>query len=118
MKPPLLVYVDERALGGSELEDRHPESAQLEQERQSSELWLTAGPPHPLSTTPSVMVPDGKSLVTDGQFALTGEQPGSSCLIEGRDLAEVFGFTGRIPRARVGIVENLLLMEIAGMREN
>jgi hypothetical protein len=57
------------------------------------------------ATATSVRVRDGKTLVTDGPFAVTKEQLGGYYLIEAADLDAATATAARIPTAKHGTIE-------------
>jgi len=59
----------------------------------------------PISTSTSVQVRDGKTLVTDGPFAETKEQLGGFYLMDCKDLDEAIKWAAKIPTARYGTIE-------------
>ena len=118
MKYMLLIYLDENAMSETEREECYVESTQLAQDLNSNGQYLAAAPLHPTSTATSVRVRDAKRLVTDGPFAETREQLGGYFLIDAANLDEAIGIAGRIPAARIGVVEIRPVIEVAGLPEN
>ena len=115
MKYMLLIYGDEHALDETEREQCYRESVQLAHQIDSAGQYLAAAPLHPTSTATSVLVREGKRLVTDGPFAETREQLGGYFLIDAGDLDEALAIAARIPMARRGTVEVRPVIEIAGL---
>jgi hypothetical protein len=104
MKYILLIHHEE-ALNEDERQGLLEESVQLANDLHAKRQYLDAAPLQPTSATTSVMVRDGKRIVTDGPFAETREQIGGYFLIDARDLDEAIDIAGRIPGARIGTVE-------------
>jgi hypothetical protein len=76
MKYLWLIYLDEQALRETKRQECDAEPVQLTSHLKSRGPSLAANPWHPTSTTSSVRVCDGSTLVTDGPFAETREQIG------------------------------------------
>ena len=91
MKYMLLIYVAEDAMDEVAREQCYQKSAQLCQDLTASGQYLDAAPLHPVSTSTSVRVRDGKTVVTDGPFAETREHLGGYFLIDAKDLDEAIG---------------------------
>lgn len=66
---------------------------------------LAASPLMSVSTSKTVRVRDGKSLVTTGPFAETTEQLGGYYILDVASEEEALAIAGRIPPASVGSVE-------------
>jgi hypothetical protein len=115
MKYMLLIYLAEDALDDAAREDCYQKSAQLCQDLAASRQYLDAAPLHPVSTSTSVRVRDGKVMVTDGPFAETREQLGGFYLIDAKNLDEAIHIAARIPPASVGTVEIRPVMEVMGL---
>ena len=60
---------------------------------------------HPADTATSVRVRNGQTLLTDGPFAETKEQPGGYYLIECETLDEALEVAAAIPGAQYGTIE-------------
>jgi len=121
MKYILLVHHDEQVLSGlgdATLQQMRAESVRLAHQLNANGNYLDAAPLSPISTAASVQVRDGKWFVTDGPFAETREQLGGYFLINARDLDEAINIAGRIPGARIGVVEIRPLMELAGLPQS
>ena len=118
MKYMLLVYLDEQAMTDAERAHCYVESAQLTQDLNAKGQYVSASPLHPVATTTSVRVREGKRLVTDGPFAETREQLGGYYVVEAKDLDEAIQIAERIPPARFGTIEIRPVMEISGLPEN
>jgi hypothetical protein len=115
MKYMLLIYTDEKVWTEIEREKCFAESTQLTHELHARGQYLGASPLHPVATSTSVRVRDGKRLVTDGPFAETHEQLGGFFLIEAKDLDEAIAVAARIPGARKGTVEVRPVLELPGL---
>jgi hypothetical protein len=115
MKYMLLVYMDEKAMSGTERQACYVESAQLTQDLNASGCYRAASPLHPVAMATSLRIREGKSLVTDGPFAETREQLGGFYIVEARDLDEALGIAARIPAARKGTIEVRPVLEIPGL---
>jgi hypothetical protein len=59
----------------------------------------------PPAMATSVRVRDGKTLTTDGPFAITGQVLGGYYLIDAANLDEAIEIAARVPRAKSGTVE-------------
>ncbi len=114
MKYILLIHHVE-ALDEDERQDLLKESVQLANQLHEKRQYLDAAPLQPTSATISVMVRDGKRLVTDGPFAETREQIGGYFLIDAKDLDEAIDIAARIPAARIGTVEVRPVREVEGL---
>lgn len=115
MKYLLLIYGNENAWSDKERRHCYEESTQLAHDLHASGQFLAANPLQSVTTATTVRVRDGKQLVTDGPFAETHEQLGGYFLVEARDLNEAISIAGRIPGARVGMVEVRPVMEIPNL---
>jgi hypothetical protein len=78
MKYVLLIYMEENAMTQTERELCYAESAQVAQQLHADGKFLATAPLHPVSTSTSVQVREGKRLVTDGPFAETREHLGAA----------------------------------------
>ncbi len=108
MKFVLLVHHNEQVLGAlsdAELEQMRAESVQLANELNAQGQYLDAAPLHSTATATCVRVREGKRLVTDGPFAETREQLGGYFFINTESFDEALRIAGKIPGARIGIVE-------------
>jgi hypothetical protein len=114
MKYILLIHHEEE-LDEDERQSLLGESIQLTHQLHAKGQYLDAAPLQPTSATISVMVRDGKRLVTDGPFAETREQIGGYFLIDANDLNEAIDIAGRIPAARIGTVEVRPVREVEGL---
>ena len=114
MKYILLIHHEEAI----DEEERRPlleESIQLANQLHKKGQYLDAAPLQPTSATTRVKVRDGKRHVTDGPFAETREQIGGYFLIDAKNLDEAIDIAGRIPGARIGIVEVRPVREVEGL---
>jgi hypothetical protein len=114
MKYILLIHHEE-ALDEDERQHLLAESVQLANQLHQKGKYLDAAPLQPTAMTTSVVVRDGKRLVTDGPFAETREQIGGYFLIDAKDLDEAIDIAGRIPAARIGTVEVRPVREVDGL---
>lgn len=114
MKYILLIHHEE-ALNEDDRRDLLAESVQLANQLHENRQYLDAAPLQPISATTSVMVRDGKRIVTDGPFAETREQIGGYFLIDAKDVDEAIDIAGRIPGARIGTVEVRPVREVKGL---
>lgn len=115
MKYALLIYLEENALDETERRHCYEESAQLAQQLHADGKFLATAPLHPVSTSTSVRIREGKRLVTDGPFAETREHLGGFFLIDAENLDEAIAIASRIPGARFGTVEVRPVIEVAGL---
>src|SRR5262249_54230833 len=113
MKYVLLIYMEENALSQTEREECYMESAQVAQQLHAEGKFLATAPLHPVSTSTSVRVREGKRLVTDGPFAETREHLGGFFMIDAKDLDEAISIAGRLPGAKAGTVEIRPVIEVA-----
>ncbi len=114
MKYILLIHHEE-ALDEDDRQLLLAESVQLANQLHEKRQYLDAAPLQPTSATTSVMVRDGKRLVTDGPFAETREQIGGYFLIDAKDLDEAIDIASRIPGAKIGTVEVRPVREVEGL---
>lgn len=108
MKYMLLIYNSEKEwakFSAAETQKMMGEFLQFSSEIRASGHYQASAPLQPTATATSVRVRNGRSLVTDGPFAETGEQLGGYYLVEARDLDEAISMASRIPSARLGTVE-------------
>ena len=115
MKYMLLIYGDEHALSETERQDCYVESTKLANDIHSKGQYLAANPLQPTAMATSVLVRDGKRLVTDGPFAETREQLGGYFLVEAKNPDEAIAIAARIPMAHKGTVEVRPVLEIPGL---
>lgn len=121
MKYILLVRHDQEAFvtrSEAERDGMLQESVQLCNQLNENGKYLGAAPLHPPSETSWVQVRDGKRLVTDGPFAETREQIAGFFLVDVKDHDEAVEIAGRIPGARIGIVEVRQVTEVAGLPQS
>jgi hypothetical protein len=114
----LLCYDDDQAwarAGHGARERAMQEAVQLTHQMHAKGQYLMAAPLHPIATSTSVRVRDGKRLVTDGPFAETREVLGGFYLIDVNNLDEAIDIASRHPGARVGTVEIRPVVEIPGL---
>ncbi|MCM3906350.1 MAG: YciI family protein [Pyrinomonadaceae bacterium] len=114
MKYILLIHHEE-ALDENERQHLLKESVQLANQLHEKGQYLDAAPLQPTSETKSVVVRNGKRLVTDGPFAETREQIGGYFLIDAKDLDEAIDIAARLPPARIGTVEVRPVTEVEGL---
>jgi hypothetical protein len=104
----LLIYNDENAwaaLADAERQSIVGEYFAFTGEIREHGNYVDGAPLHPTSTSTSVRVRDGETLVTDGPFAETKEQLGGFYLVEAADADEAIAIAARIPGARYGTIE-------------
>jgi hypothetical protein len=108
MKYAVLIYSDER------LWEKMTEAEQMEMvgryEAVSEDLrkrgqFILGEPLDATSTSSTVRVRDGKTLVTDGPFAETKEQLGGIYVVDVPDLDAALAIAARLPSALVGSIE-------------
>ena len=108
MKYAVLIYSDER------LWENMTEAEQMEMvgryEAVSEDLkkrgqFILGAPLDATSTSSTVRVRDGKTLVTDGPFAETKEQLGGLYVVDVPDLDAALAIAARLPSALVGSIE-------------
>jgi hypothetical protein len=108
MKYAVLIYSDER------IWEKMTEAEQMEMvgryEAVSEDLkkrgqFILGEPLDATSTSSTVRVRDGKTLVTDGPFAETKEQLGGLYVVDVPDLDAALAIAARLPSALVGSIE-------------
>lgn len=120
MKYLLLVHHNEEVLGTlseSELGNMRDESVQLANQLHGEGQYLDAALLHSTATATCVRMREGKRFITDGPFAETREQVGGYFFINADNLDEAIDVAGRIPGARIGIVEIRPVLEIPNLSE-
>ena len=108
MKYMLLIYDSEKnwaKFSDPEIQKIMGEYLQFTGEIRASGHYQSGAPLQPTPTATSVRIRNGRTLVTDGPFAETGEQLGGYYLVEARDLDEAISIASRIPSARLGTIE-------------
>ncbi len=115
MKYMLLIYTDEKSWTEAEREQCFAESTALTHQLHQQGKYLGASPLHPVATSTSVRVREGKRQVTDGPFAETREQLGGFFMIDAANLDDAIEIAGRIPGAKKGTVEVRPVLELAGL---
>jgi hypothetical protein len=104
----LLIYNDERAWAEIPDEERAPiirEYFALTDEMRAAGAHVAGAPLQPTSTSQTVRVRGGESIVTDGPFAETKEQLGGFYLVEADSADEALAWAEKIPAARYGSIE-------------
>lgn len=108
MKYLCLVYVEEKILNAFPVEQRRLISddamAYCDNLQKAGQL-LAASPLHPVDTSTTVRVRDGRTSTTDGPFAETKEQLGGFLMIEVPDLNDAIRVAAHFPAARFGSIE-------------
>ena len=120
MKYMLLVHHDEETFSKRSETERQGflnESVQLANDLDVHGKYFSAAPLHPTSETKCVRVREGKRLVTDGPFAETREQLGGYFLVDAESVEDAIEIAGRIPGARIGVVEVRQVTEVEGLPE-
>lgn len=120
MKYMFLTYLDEKAwanLGEAEQQRIMGECAPHVDQLIATGKFLGGAPLHPTSTATTVIVREGKRVVTDGPFMETREQLGGYTLIDAKDLDEAIaiaaGFFGTDGMATIEIRP---VVELPGLR--
>lgn len=104
-----LFYRDEAAQPAHDA----PETQQLYRDwgafnqdaQQAGVLALTTPGLQSSQTATTVRVRDGKTMTTDGPFAVTKEHLAGMCILECKDLDEAIYWASRVPDASTGSVE-------------
>jgi hypothetical protein len=118
MKYMLLVHHDEETFSKRSEPERQgllTESVQLANDLDARGKYFSAAPLHSTSETKCVRVRQGKRLVTDGPFAETREQLGGYFLVDAENVEDAIEIAGRIPGARIGVVEVRRVTEVEGL---
>jgi len=118
MKYMLLVHHDEETFSKRSEPERQgllTESVQLANDLDARGKYFSAAPLHSISETKCVRVRQGKRLVTDGPFAETREQLGGYFLVDAENVEDAIEIAGRIPGARIGVVEVRRVTEVEGL---
>jgi hypothetical protein len=108
MKYMLLIYDSEKEWAKFSAADTKKimgEYLQFSSEIRASGHYQAGAPLQPTTAATSVRIRNGRTLVTDGPFAETGEQLGGFYMVEARDLDEAISIAARIPSARLGTIE-------------
>ena len=104
----LLIYGAEAEMAAvppAEMQGRMEEYGAFTQSIIASGAFKAGDRLQPSTTTTTVRVRDGKTMMTDGPFAETREQLGGYYLIDARDLDDAVAIAARIPGARDGSIE-------------
>jgi len=107
----LLVYLDEQ-LALTNPEDVPKGCDGLAERLMESGHYISGGILHSTSCATSVLLRDGRRMVTDGPFAETREQLAGFLLVEANDLDEAISIAGQHPVAKFGTVEVRPLREV------
>ncbi len=118
MKYALLVYGTESCWTPEEWKECVEQSAAICEELAAQKKLLAASPLHPVATSTTVRVREGKNLITAGPFAETAEQLGGFYLLDVEDLDEAISIASRIPPAKVGTVEIRPVRELPELPES
>lgn len=105
MKYMLLVYNAETCWTPETREDCMRKSMAICDQLEKEGKLLAASPLMSVSTSKTVRVREGKSLVTTGPFAETTEQLGGYYILDVATEEEALAVAARIPPASVGSVE-------------
>ena len=111
MKYMLLIYENEAeldALTGAQLREEMDEYLRFTDDirRTGNQVSkVPAAPLAPTTTSTTVRVRNGKTMLTDGPFAETKEQLGGFYIVEAPNADDAIALAARIPGARRGSVE-------------
>ena len=105
MKYMLLVYGAETSWTAETREDCMRKSMAICEELEREGKLIAASPLMSVSTSKTVRVREGQSLVTTGPFAETAEQLGGYYILDVATEEEALAIAARIPPAAVGSVE-------------
>lgn len=115
MKYMLLIYSPENAWTKEEWTQCTVESTIVCHDLNAKGQFIAASPLHPVATSASVRVRNGKPLVTTGPFAETTEQLGGFFVIDVPDLDEAIAVASRLPSAKKGTVEVRPVFPLEGL---
>jgi hypothetical protein len=116
----LLIYNDEK-VWQSMPDDERGEIVQeyfaLTDDLRERGAYVGGNPLQPTTTSTTVRVRDGETLVSDGPFAETKEQLGGYFLVEAESIDEALEYAARIPGARYGSIEVRPVLEVPARAE-
>lgn len=104
----LIIYVSEEVsatMTESERAELVQDYAKFHSEVVESGIRTGGEPLQPISTSTTVRIREGKTLVTDGPFAETKEQLAGIYFLECRDLDHAIELAEKMPDAKFGSVE-------------
>lgn len=108
MRYVLLIYVSEEVTTSLPQEEREAYFqgyGMFEGEVQQRHIKTGGEPLQPISTSTTVRIRDGKTMITDGPFAETKEQLAGFYVLECKDLDEAIALAGKMPDAKYGAIE-------------
>jgi hypothetical protein len=104
MKYMLLIYEDDTDRVAN-MDERMPTCAAYAQAMAKAGIYVAGERLRAISTSTTVRVVDGKSLVVDGPYAEAKEQLGGFHIIDVPDLDTALAWAARCPSASRGAVE-------------
>ena len=115
MRYMLLIYASEADYADMSSEEQEAimqGHSSFAQEVLQRGILLGGAPLQPISTSRTVQVRKGKTLVTDGPFAETKEQLAGTYMLECKNIDEAIELAARIPDARHGSIEIRPVLEM------
>ena len=117
MRYMLLIYSKEVPEGRSPEEDAQVRAGHraVMQEAREKGILLGAEPLAPTTTSTTVRIHEGRTLISDGPFAETKEQLAGYYILDCKDLDEAIEWAARIPTACKGQPGCIEIRPLAGM---
>jgi hypothetical protein len=100
----LLLYNDDAPIDGDE-QDILRRYGAFTQEVRDNGTFVEGNRLQPASTSTTIRIRDGETLVTDGPFAETKEQLGGYYVLECENIDEALAYAAKIPAAEYGSIE-------------
>ncbi len=108
MKYIVLIHGSEAAYATATEQERAQEMQEynaVTAEITQSGKFISGESLQPTSTSTTVRIRDGKTLITDGPFAETKEQLSGYYVLDCKDLDEATAWAAKIPGAKTGSIE-------------
>jgi len=100
----LLLYNDDAPIDGDE-QDILRRYGVFTQEVRDNGTFVEGNRLQPASTSATIRIRDGETLVTDGPFAETKEQLGGYYVLECENIDEALAYAAKIPAVEYGSIE-------------